>query len=162
MSLEISIKGLDQTVAALKAFEPDVLKAMNREIRGVVNVLRGAATGKYSATGGGAGYALRSSSRGKKVGMRVTAIHSTGSSGSAWSSEGRLSAILEFYGKAGSKSQQAQTCTATLNARYGQPGRFLWSSWDEQKGSAIPAIEAAVRKAETQLQATLDAQGIGY
>jgi len=162
MSLEIAINGLDQTVAALKAFEPDLLKSMNREIRGIVNVLKGAAEAKYSATGGGAGYAIRSSSRGKKVGMRVMAINSTGSSGSAWSTEGRLSAILEFYGKAGSKSQQAQTCTATLNARYGAPGRFLWSAWDEQKGSAVPAIEAAVHKAETQLQASLDAQGIGY
>ena len=162
-SAEVTISGLDETVALLKAFEPDVLKSMNREIRGVMNILKGAAEGKYSATGGGAGYAIRSSSRGKKVGMKVVAIgSSSGGSGSDWSQEGRLSAILEFYGKVGAKSAQAITCTSTLNARYGQPGRFLWDSWDAQKGSAVSAIEAAVRKAETQLQATLDAQGVSY
>ena len=97
------------------------------------------------------------------IGAEVVAIGSApGDSGSEWSQEGRLSAILEFYGKVGAKSDQARTCTATLNSRYGTPGRFLWSSWDEQKGSSVPRIEAAVREAEKQLQATLDAQGVSY
>ena len=161
-SAECTIEGLPGTLAALKAFEPTILKEMNREIRGVMNVLKGAAEGKYSATGGSGGYVIRSSTRGKKAGMKVTAAMSGGESGSEWSSSGRLSAILEFYGKTSAKCPQAITCTMTLNSRYGQPGRFLWDSWDAQKGSAIPAIEAAVHKAEAQLQESLDAQGIAY
>jgi hypothetical protein len=162
-SAEVAIEGLPGTLAALKAFEPQVLRAMNREIRTVTRSFMGAAESNFAATGGGGGYRPSSSTRGKRVGMRVTAIGSTGSSGSDWSQRGALSAILEFYGKVQpGQTTRAQSCTKTLNERYGQPGRFLWSAWDSQKATAIPRIEAAVRTAEKQLQQTLDAQGVGY
>jgi len=96
--------------------------------------------------------------------MKVTAVLSSGSSGSAWSTEGRLSAILEFFGhNQPGRTKRARSCTATLNSRYGGPGRFLWSAWDSVGGkSVVPRIEAAVHNAETQLQRALDAGGVSY
>lgn len=153
----IEITGVKQTVAALKAFTPDLYKRLNREIRkGLSQVLKGA-QGRYP------GGAWQLSISQKRILGSISARN--GDRAPSWgdSDPGVKAAIFEF---AGSRSQgatpQARGLIESLNRRYGQPGRFLWASWDEQGPGVMEDIAAAVRRAERDLQTRLEAAGDSF
>jgi hypothetical protein len=161
-SAEIVVEGLEPLRAALKEFEPKLLKTMDREIRAVARGVTSKADANWTRTGSTPIYKIRSSSRGKRVGVRILIPGGASHASNDWSEPSVLGAILEFFGKVGTKTAQAASCLQTLNERYGEPGRFLWSAWDDSKDFAMDAIEASVRRAERDLQSELDRRGVSY
>jgi hypothetical protein len=155
----IEIRGVKETMAALKAFEPDLLKSLRKDIRHTLEKTRDAAQGKYPK----GAYGVRISAR-KLLGS-VVAMSGGGSVASSWekSAPGVRAAIFEFAGKVqGGKTPQASGLIRSLNARYGSPGRFLWSAWDEHGKESLEHIKVSVQNAERDLQAKLDSAGESY
>jgi hypothetical protein len=149
-SAEIRVEGLEATIAALRALAPDVLKRLQKEIKNSVRHVAAAA-----ATRGPSGhplkYAVRSSMRGKKTGMRVIAAD-------------RDTSIFEFAGTKGlSRSGGPITPQGAAMVRwldgFGKPGRFLWGAWDESKDDVEADIKRAMGEAEHELQDHLNAAG---
>lgn len=158
----VQINGVKQTVAALKAFEPDLLKGMNAEIKDSLKQVQEGAKSRYPK----GAWSLRLNQR-KILGTIIATGGGRGVNGRSGTWEalpgGVRAAIFEFAGKNQSgKTPQAQGLIKHLNDRYGSPGRFLWDSWDQKGGWVLDQIEAAVKKAERDLQASLDAAGEGY
>lgn len=158
-STNIRITGVKQTVRALKDFKPDLYKQLNREIKSSLKIVKDRARGKYP-TGE---WAVRVNT--KNLLGTVTAAARGGGSPKRWSeaSGGQRAAIFEFAGSnTMGATPQAKGLIESLNRRYGQPGRFLWAAWDESSSQVLSEIEAAVRRAERDLQASLDSAGEGY
>ena len=44
---------------------------------------------------------------------------------------------------------------ATLRARYGEPGRFLWAEWDDQETQAMADVERTILDVEAEYTARL-------
>lgn len=153
----IEITGVKKTVTALREFTPDVHKALNKTIRQALAITRSAAKGRYP----NGDWGLRINQKLILGSIRTQA----GSLGQSWgeSSPGVKAAIFEFAGSAGDgKTPQAQALIQSLNARYGQPGRFLWDAWDETGRAALERIRIAMQQAERELQAHLNAAGESY
>jgi len=154
LSSEIRVEGLDSTLAALRAFQPDVLKAMNERIRAALTrVMRRAdSSGPEQVKGG---YVIRSSSRGKRAGMRIVA-------------QSRDAAIFEFAGTRGLSrmggpiTPQGAAMVRWLDRDFGKPGRILWAAWDREEAATLREVKDAIHDAERQLQRHLDATGVGY
>lgn len=155
----VRIDGVKQTVAALKAFEPDLLKAMNKGIRQALAPIRARAKGIYP----GGQWSINLNT--KKILGSVSAAAGGGLNPQSWggSAPGTKAAIFEFIGSRYSgKRPQVLGLIESLERRYGAPGRFLWAAWDESGDQALQDIEAAVKAAERDLQANLDAAGERY
>ena len=150
-SSEIRVEGLEATIAALRSLEPDVLKTMQREIRAALTKVRGAAAGSPPAPALGQ-YAIRSSARGKRVGMRLAAVD-------------KYSAVFEFAGTrnmdaagTGPITPQGAAMVRWLDG-FGRPGRFLWGAWDANRAGFEADMKAAIERAEAALQASLGRAG---
>lgn len=155
----IRIDGVKQTVAALKAFAPEIQKTMNVTIRAALNDVRTGAQARYPKG------SWQININTKKILGSIAARSGGGRVAKRWedSSPGVKAAIFEFAGKnQPGKTPQAQGLIKSLNARYGAPGRFLWDSWDTNGKDTLDTIANAVRKAERELQAKLDAAGEAY
>ena len=156
----VQILGVKETVTALRAFEPSLLKEMNSEIRRSLTPVRERAKGKYPA----GVWSININTK-KILGSICAASGGAGGLKPRWgdSAGGIKAAIFEF---AGSTTQgatpQAQGLIKSLTERYGSPGRFLWSAWDELGGGVLQNIEESVRRAERDLQANMDAAGEGF
>lgn len=165
LGTNIQILGVKATVAALRAFEPDLLKSMNAEIRDSLKVIEEGAKSRYPK----GAWSLRLNAK-KILGTIVAAgggmsVDAYKASRSSWSKSpaGKRAAIFEFAGSRGpGKTPQAQGLIQSLNDRYGAPGRFLWSSWDARGGWVLGQIEESVKRAERDLQANLDSAGERY
>jgi hypothetical protein len=153
----IQITGVKETARALKEFAPDLHKSMNKEIRKSLNVVKARAQSKYPKG------SWKININQKRILGSIVATSGGGTStGSSWSNapDGVRAAIFEFAGsKTDGATPQAKGLIKSLNARYGTPGRFLWSAWDETGKQALSEIETAVRRAERDLQGRLDAIG---
>lgn len=154
-SAELRVSGLDETIAALRALEPLLLKEMQAEMKRAAGKVASGASRSFARTGHGSGeYKVRSSARGKRTGMRVTAA-------------GKEEAIFELAGtKMRSRSGGPITPQGAAMVRwldgFGKPGRFLWDTWNEQKTVFERDLKAAIDGAEHELQARLDAAGERY
>lgn len=149
-SAEIRVDGLEETIAALRALEPDVFKRMNKVIRQAV-VSVGAAASSRGPSGHPLSYRVRTSSRGKRVGMSIRAAD-------------KETAIFEFAGTKGrSRSGGPITPQGAQMVRwldgFGKPGRFMWAAWDEKKDAFEAELKRAMGEAERELQAHLTAAG---
>ena len=142
-SSEIRVTGIEDTVAALRRLEPDVLRAMQREIREALTKVKAAAAGSAPAPALGT-YVIRSSMRGKKAGMRLMAGD-------------KYTAIFEF----GPITPQGAAMVRWLDG-FGAPGRFLWAAWDARKGEFEAELKAAIGKAERELQSALGRAGEAF
>lgn len=153
----IEIEGVGKTIRALKEFTPDIHKDMNKAIRTALNWTKQAAIAKYPK----GAYTVRINKK-KILGSVATA---GGASAPSWNdaAPGVRAAIFEFAGsQQQGKSPQAQALIASLNSRYGTPGRFLWSAWDETGDQVTDSIRAVVKRAEARLQERLNAAGEGF
>ena len=153
----VQILGVKATVTALRAFEPEVLKGMNKQIRASMTRVRDGAKAKYP----GGSWSVRVN-QSKILGQVVT---SGGKATGSWGTSpgGVRAAVFEFLGTSyGGKRPQVVNAIRSLNARYGRPGRFLWASWEQHGPAVLADIERSVRTAESELQARLDAAGEGY
>jgi hypothetical protein len=147
---EIRIEGLEETIAAMRAIEPQIYKAMMAEIRVHLSKVTAAASASVPAPAEGK-YVIRSRARGKKAGMSAIAAD-------------KYSAIFEFAGtKMRSRSGGPITPQGAAMVRwlsgFGAPGRFLWGAWDRMKGEFDSEMRATILAAEKELQTALAASG---
>ena len=72
-----------------------------------------------------------------------------------------LAAIFEFANAVRDAQPQniprTRSLIATLNARYGGPGRFLWQTWDEEGLAAMAEVNAEIHAVESEYTARLRA-----
>jgi hypothetical protein len=155
----IRITGVRQTIAALKAFTPGVEKVLGEQIREALAATQRAAQGIYPR-----GSWVIGRNRKKLLGY-IAARAGGGGGGKSWGAgpAGRRAGIFEFIGSSyGGDRPQVLSTIASLNSRYGQPGRFLWSAWDQTGKQVLDDIKVAVQGAERELQARLDSIGDVY
>lgn len=154
----IRIDNVKATVAALKEFAPEIQQRMNKEIRTALVKTQTGAKARYPK--GSWSISVNT----KKILGSISA-RSGGTRASSWekSSPGVRAAVFEFAGSRGTgKTPQAAAMISSLRARYGEPGRFLWDSWDENGAQALADIESSVREAERDLQAKLNSMGESF
>lgn len=157
-STNIEIKGVKQTIKALDAFEPEIKKRLNKTIREALEVVKAGAESRYPA----GAWVIRIN---KKNILGSVVARGGGARGKSWadSDGGIKAAVFEFAGTQNSGANpQAAGMIESLNRRYGQPGRFLWASWDSNGAYVLDTIRDAVYIAERELQAKLDATGEEY
>jgi hypothetical protein len=155
LDLDLRVGGVKATIAALRNLAPDVKREMDREIRSVMTTIKAGAESRYPA----GAWSVKLNA--KRLFGSVEAIGG-GERADTWrdSGPGVKAAVFEFAGKyQPGKTPQAKAMIASLNARYGSPGRFLWDSWDENKTRALAQIKTAVLRAESELQTRLDSAG---
>jgi hypothetical protein len=152
-SAEIRVEGLEQTIAALRSLEPDVLKRMNKTLKDAARGITSGAASSFASTGHGPGrYVVRQTSRGKKTGIRIMA-------------GGKEEAIFEFAGTKMSNKSGKGPITAQGAAMvrwldgFGKPGRFLWAEFDQRRDVFEAELKSAMADAERELQASLNAAG---
>lgn len=159
----IDISGVTETRALLRRFEPDLLKRLESQLNAVARDLRNEAQVNFSATGvGAAAYRIRTRSRAGGFSKSVTTVGGSVARGQKWSSEpGVLANIFEFMAAPRDAQPQnvprVRSLIATLNARYGAPGRFLWEAWDDGSDGYLAEIDAAIRSVEAEYSARLRA-----
>lgn len=157
-SVNIEIQGVRKTVAALKAFTPEIHKALNDNIKSALRDTQDTAKSIYPRGAWTVGVSQ------KKL-LGYVAARGGGSRAQVWgdSSPGVRASIFEFAGTRSSSSRpQVVNMIASLNRRYGTPGRFLWEAWDRSGSGVLLDIRLSVQKAERELQAALDAAGEDY
>lgn len=149
-SSEIRIEGLEQTIAALRAIEPEALKVLQKEITEALNKVKAAASGSAPPPATGQ-YVIRRSLRGRRAGARLMAAE-------------KWTAVFEFAGTrmrsrtGGPITPQGAAMVRWLDG-FGKPGRFLWAAWDANKVAFEAELKAAFDKAEATLQRKLNAAG---
>ncbi len=149
-SAEIQINGLGDTVAALRSLAPDVLKRLRRRLKSLVSKI-GSEAGGFGPPGHQLSYVVRESTRGKRVGMKLSAANAE-------------TAIFENAGtrmrskSGGEITPQGAAMVRWLDA-FGRPGRFMWEAWDRNKAETEAEIRAEMAAAERELQARLNAAG---
>lgn len=155
-TLTLEERGLAEFMKVLKAEQPKALATLRKHLRLVGEQLAADATMRFPNGG----------SYGVKINKRGVIVGATGggarSSGNDWSNRGVLTAVLESFGaKQPGSTPQAQSVTATLNSRYGTPGRFLNAAWKEGKSGYRKQAAIAAAEAERALQEHLNAAGCG-
>jgi len=152
-SAEIRVEGLEQTIAALRALEPEALKRMNKTIRASLTKVKSSASAS-GPSGHPMSYRIRASSRGKRTGMSLRAAD-------------KETSIFEFAGSrmrsrsGGPITPQGAAMVKWLDG-FGKPGRFMWDAWDKHKTAFESDLKGAIAEAEHAVQAKLDAAGEGW
>lgn len=154
-SSEIRISGLAETLTALKGFEPEVYKALNKSLRAPLKNLASTASARYGGT-----YKVKLRTTGKSVGGSVTAVMGPQKSRNDWTSPASKALVMEFA-KNG-KTPQARGMIDFFQSYFGSPGRFLWNTWDSMSNSVQTDIAESIKQAEAELQRRLDSAGEGY
>lgn len=156
----ILIIGAKETITALREFTPDVERKLDNTIKDALRVTAQTAKGRYPK-----GSWIVGRSKKRMLGYVAARAGGGGWGGKALNdlSPGTRAAILEFIGTAYSGSRpQVTGLIATMNSRYGSPGRFLWQAWDSTGANTLATIDDAMRQAEAELQARLNALGEGF
>lgn len=160
-STSVDVTNIPQTRALLARFEPDLLKQLDRRITAVARNLKTGAQARFGATGvAGAGYRIRTRTGKGKFVKSVTTTQGSVSPGERWSSSpGVLAAVLELANAVRDAKPQnverTRNMLATLRARYGEPGRFLWAEWDDQETQAMADVERTILDVEAEYSARL-------
>lgn len=160
----VEVVGLAETRGLLARFEPDLLRRLNREVTAEAKALQQSAQANISGTGmAGDAYRIKRSTRPMGFSVSVIARKGTVGRGERWSSSpGVLAAVLEFAeGVRDARPENLTRTTnmlATLRARYGAPGRFLWDAWDGMKEASQAQLRATVAEIEAEYSARLAAR----
>lgn len=152
----VEVTGLFETRALLKQMEPDLLKRLDVRLTAIATDLKLDAQQDFEKTGA-TGSAFRVQTRNNLRGFTKSVRTMPGRNvpGEKWSRQpGLLAAIFEFANAVRAARpenvQRTRSMLATLNERYGPPGRFLWQSWDERKVPALASIDAEIRSLEAE------------
>lgn len=160
----VNTEGITETRALLRRFEPDLLKRLDRRVGIVARDLKSGAQANFEETGAsGTAYRIRTRSRVGGVPGFSKAVEAAGGSVGArehWSSEpGVLAAIFEAAkGVRDSLPQNVQrtkSLIATLNSRYGSPGRFLWPAWRDMSAASLTSIATEIKDVEAEYTARM-------
>ena len=168
-AVNVTAEGIAETRILLKQFEPDLLKRLDRRLNLVARDLRSGAQANFEKTGAsGSAYVIRTRSRVAGLpGFSKAVVAGHGSRGTSmidpgerWSTDPTvLAAIFELAnGVRDSKPQnvpRTKSLIATLNARFGSPGRFLWQEWDDIKGPALASIATEIKDVEAEYTARM-------
>ncbi len=159
----IDVSGVLEARSLLKRFEPDLLRRLDARLNAVARDLKAGAQTNFERTGA-SGTAYRVSTRSRIGGFSksVTTVRGSVSRGEKWSTApGVLAAIFEFMAAPRDAQPQnvprVRSLIATLNARYGTPGRFLWAQWDDGGQGYLAEVEAEVGAVEAEYTARLRA-----
>lgn len=159
----VEIANVTETRALLAKFQPDLLKELDARLTVITNDLRAGAQANLAATGmGETAYRTRTRNRIGAFSKAVTTQPGSVAHGERWStSPGVLAAIFEFAENVRDAKPQnvrrTKNMLATLNARYGHPGRFLWQAWDDNKDWYMGEVRSTVRAVEDEYTARLRA-----
>jgi hypothetical protein len=162
-STAIDLAGLPETRRLLRRFEPDLLRRLDAKMNATARDLRSAAQANFARTGaGGSAYRIISRSRIDGFSKSVTTQGGSVAPRQKWSSEpGVLAAIFELMASPRDARPQnvprVRSLIATLNERYGTPGRFLWEAWDDSEGGYEEEVHAEIRAVEAEYSARLSA-----
>lgn len=155
MRLTIEVTGHRETSALLAGFGPLVKRRASEVLGRRLNRVALGALARYP----------RGSWRARVDAARFYgSVAATGGAVSrqGWgvSGPGVRAEIFEFLGASSSGSRpQVRATIASLNARYGSPGRFLWAAWDAAGRDVEVEIAGGVRAAEQELQRQLNSVG---
>jgi hypothetical protein len=156
----IEVRGVRETISALVAFEPEIKKGLDKTIRAALRQTRDRARLLYPQ----GDWVVRVNKK-NLLGTIAARGGQGGDSKRSWSElpSGARAGLFEFIGSsyAGSRPQ-VLGLISSLNARYGQPGRFLWSAWESTGEDVLTTIRDAALNAQARLQANLDAAGEAY
>ena len=151
----IEVYGVKKTIGAMEAFAPEIRKRLNKEIRESLNITKARAQSLYPL----GAWKITINKR-KLLGSLGTAPGTLDPKKWGDSDPGARAAIFEFVGSSsGGVTPQARGLIRSLNARYGQPGRFLWEAWDETGRDVLDRIRTSLKTAERDLQTKLDSIG---
>lgn len=159
----IDVAGLPQTRSLLGRFAPDLLKRLDGRLNSVARDLKAGAQARFEHTGAsGSAYRIITRNRVDGFSKSVTTASGSVSAGEKWSSEpGVLAAIFELMAAPRDARpqnvQRVRSLIATLNERYGTPGRFLWEAWDDSGGRYLDEATAEVEAVEAEYAARLRA-----
>jgi len=159
----VTVAGIPQTRALLARFEPDLMKRLDSRLNAITRGLKGAAQANFERTGAsGAAYRIRTRNRVGRFSKGVTTVRGSVAPGEKWSSEpGVLAHVFELAnGVRDSRPENVErtrSLIATLNARYGAPGRFLWEAWDERSDRDLRSVDAEIKAVEAEYSARLKA-----
>ena len=162
-SVGVSVEGVAATRNLLREFEPDLLKRLDQRLNAVARRIRRLAQAGFEQTGaGGVAYRIRTRTRRGAFVKSIAAVRGSVARGQKWSSEpGTLAAIFEFANAVRDAKPQnvarTRNMIATLNARYGAPGRFLWQAWEQEGDRAEGEVQDAVREAEREYTRRMEA-----
>lgn len=150
------IIGIDQTRNLLARFEPDLLKRLDRRMTAVARKLKARGQANFARTGAsGSAYTIRTRKKVDGFVKSVTAASGSVGEGEKWSSQpGVLATIFELMqGPRNAMPQnvpRVESLVATLNARYGETGRFLWQAWDDIGGGLDQEVRAELADVEAE------------
>jgi hypothetical protein len=158
----VEVIGLSQTRGLLARFEPDLMKRLDATLSVVARDLKAGAEAKFARTGSGNAYRIRTRNRAMGFSKGVTTQRGSVGRGEKWSSEpGVLAAIFELANKVRDAKpenvERTKSLLATLNAKYGSPGRFLWDAWDERSVAALATVDGEIKAVEAEYTARLRA-----
>jgi hypothetical protein len=162
-STAIDLVGMPQTRALLRRFEPDLLKRLDGKLNSVARNLKAGAQANFERTGAsGNAYRIRTRNRVDGFSKSVMAAGGSVARGQKWSTEpGVLAAIFELMAAPRDAQPQnvprVRSLIATLNERYGTPGRFLWEQWDDSGDRYLSEIGAEIEAVEAEYTARLRA-----
>ena len=171
-NLTIELLGYKQFIKVLKDADPEVRKAMDKEIRSFLNPVSSLAK-SYVPARVLSGWepdkenkwkdkAWNASEVKAKIRVRQGGKRERGSkSSSAWRIE-NMNAAGAIYELAGLKSQgktpQGQTFVRMLQDRGGSPSRLIWRAWDEKGGKTVitRGVEGIIEHYQHELQRKLN------
>jgi len=145
LGIDIDVEGVEQLRRSLDSLEPEARRELDRELRRAARdvareagqtVRARAVTRSRNPRRTADGYLVRA----RKGGLRIVGT-TVGAS------------MLEWAGREETRTQRGRTLKATLDARYGTPGRVLWKAWDRRREHTEAAIREAVARAERRLSA---------
>ena len=132
---EVVIEGLDAVLNGLEEVDPKLRKKLDRDLRSVVDTVAETARRQVDSR-------TEETAKGYKVTHRAGVYKITNRTHSA--------AILEHA--AIGHTPQGESLVATLNEKYGRPGRILWESWDIMAPWVTDRVRSIVEAAEFELE----------
>lgn len=151
----IEVTGVKATIRALEVFAPEIRERLNKNIREALATTNIRAKGHFPQ----GAWVVRINKK-KLLGTIMAKPGNRVDNKWGDSDPGVKAAIFEFAGsRTSGATPQSKGLIASLNRRYGQPGRFLWAAWDETGKDVLDRIRTAMLAAERDLQSKLDSTG---
>lgn len=153
---DVEIVGLLETRGLLAKFEPDLLKRLDATLTVVAKDLQVGAQQNLAVTGiASRAYRVRSRNRIHGFSKGVTTVKGSVAANQHWSDEpGVLARVFEFAENVRNAQPQnvarTRSMLDTLRAKYGEPGRFLWTEWDQIKGPSMATVHEEIRAIEAE------------
>jgi hypothetical protein len=137
--------GLRDTTKALRAVAPDLKRDMTRRMKAPIAATAAQARGLLPSRTGAARAGIKVKSGGSsktRFGFRLTQLDAGGS-------------VIELA--AAGSTAQGQSLVATLDQRYGPPGRFLYRAWDDNERKVYAVVAGTVNDIQAELQQRINA-----